>query len=127
MPLPADSVSDIIGTSKGSISFAKLLLKEHKNDNLLGTDFEFCTVSWLVMLNYKGFVKKIDLAIIWGGTIVPRSLKTKGNKKCFKLGPYFFLLKHKFIKTHALIGKLQYALKNSPNSIHEEGDYNIST
>ncbi len=90
LSLPSHSVSVISGTSKECkecIYFPKLLLKVHKNDNFFGTDFEFCTVSLLVMLNYKGFVKKIDVAIIWGGAIVPRSLKTKGNKKCFKLGP----------------------------------------
>jgi hypothetical protein len=29
--------------------------KVHKNENFLGFDFEFCTVSLLVMLKYEGF------------------------------------------------------------------------
>ncbi len=32
-------------------------LKVHKNENFFGLDFEFCTVSLLVMLKYEGFVK----------------------------------------------------------------------
>ncbi len=32
--------------------------KVHKNENFLGFDFEFCTVSLLVLLKYKGFVKR---------------------------------------------------------------------
>jgi hypothetical protein len=32
-------------------------LKVHKNDNFFGFDFEFCTVSLLVMLKYESFVK----------------------------------------------------------------------
>jgi hypothetical protein len=33
------------------------LLKVHKNENIFGFDFEFRTVSLLVMLKYEGFVK----------------------------------------------------------------------
>ncbi len=29
-----------------------LILKVHKNDNFFGSDFEFCTISLLVMLKY---------------------------------------------------------------------------
>ncbi len=32
-------------------------LKVHKNENFFGFDFEFCTISLLVMLKYLGFVK----------------------------------------------------------------------
>jgi hypothetical protein len=32
-------------------------LKVHKIDNFFGFDFEFCTVSLLVMVKYEGFVK----------------------------------------------------------------------
>ncbi len=35
-----------------------LNLKVHKNENFFGFDFEFCTVSLLVMLKYQGFVKR---------------------------------------------------------------------
>jgi hypothetical protein len=35
------------------------LLKVHKNENFFGSDFEFCTISLLVMLKIQGFVKKI--------------------------------------------------------------------
>ena len=38
-------------------------LKVHKIENLFGSDFEFCVISLLVMLKYKGFVKNI----IWSG------------------------------------------------------------
>ncbi len=31
-------------------------LKVHKNENFFGFDFEFCTVSLLVMLKYEAFV-----------------------------------------------------------------------
>jgi hypothetical protein len=34
-------------------------LKVHKNENLFGSNFEFCTISLLVMLKYLGFVKKL--------------------------------------------------------------------
>ncbi len=34
----------------------RLSLKIHKNDNIFGFDFKFCTVSLLVMLKYEGFV-----------------------------------------------------------------------
>ncbi len=54
----------------------------HKNEKFFGFDFEFCTVSLLVMLKNKGFVKNIfDCAIMGGGRIIPRNLKTTGNKK----------------------------------------------
>jgi hypothetical protein len=33
----------------------------HKNKDLFACDFEFCTVSLLVMLKYYGFVKKAFL------------------------------------------------------------------
>jgi hypothetical protein len=33
-------------------------LKVHKNENFFGFDFEFCTVSLLIMLKYEGFVKQ---------------------------------------------------------------------
>ncbi len=46
------------------------MLKVHKNDNFFGSDFEFCTVSLLVIPKYKGFVKKfIDRATIGGDTV----------------------------------------------------------
>jgi hypothetical protein len=35
------------------------VLKVQKNDNFFGFDFEFCTVSLIVMLKYEGFVKNI--------------------------------------------------------------------
>jgi hypothetical protein len=67
----------------------------------LGFDFEFCTVSLLVMLKYMKVVQKIifDWPIMGEGRINPRSLKITGNKKCFKRGPKFFLkiICHTFI------------------------------
>ena len=69
-----------------------LHLKVHKNENFFGFDFEFFTVSLLVMLKYDGLVKTIfDWATMGGGRIIPRSLKTTGNKNVFNLGPNFFL------------------------------------
>ncbi len=63
-------------------------LKVHKNENFFGFDFEFCTVSLIVMLKYEGFVKKIfDWLIMGGVRIIPRSLKTTGNKNCFQTRP----------------------------------------
>jgi hypothetical protein len=45
-----------------------------------GFDFEICTVSLLVMIKYEGFVKKFfDWAMNGGDTIIPLSLRLKGN------------------------------------------------
>ncbi len=48
---------------------------------LLLSDFELCTISLLVLLEYLDFVKKnFDLATIGGDTIVLSNLsETKGN------------------------------------------------
>ncbi len=35
-----------------------VLLEVHKNENLFGAGFEFCTFPFLVMLKYYGFVQK---------------------------------------------------------------------
>jgi hypothetical protein len=61
------------------------------------------------MLKYQGFVKKnFDWAIVGGGRIVPRSLKTKGNKQIFQAKPKnlkkiiydpFIFAKNSFSKT----------------------------
>ncbi len=41
---------------------------------LFGSDFEFFTFEWLVLLEYKNFVKYIfDLAIIKGGMVYVHS------------------------------------------------------
>ncbi len=57
-----------------------MILKVHKNENFFGFDFEFCTVSLLVMLKYECFVKTILYwTIMGGGRIIPRCLKTTGN------------------------------------------------
>jgi hypothetical protein len=51
-------------------------LKVYKNEKFFCFDFEFCTVSLLVMLKYEGFVKHtFDWATMEGGRIIPRSLK----------------------------------------------------
>jgi hypothetical protein len=42
-------------------------LKVHKNENFFGFDFEFCNVSFLVMLKYEGFVKNNFLLAHYGG------------------------------------------------------------
>jgi hypothetical protein len=57
----------------------------------IGFDLEFCTVSLLCMLKYEGFVKhNFYWATMGGGRIIPRSLKTTGNKNCFQ--PKIFYL-----------------------------------
>ncbi len=54
-------------------------LKVHKNENFFGPDFEFCTISLLVLLKYYDFFKKIffDWAINGGDTIVLLSLRLR--------------------------------------------------
>ncbi len=76
------------------------LLKVHKIDNFFSFDFEFCTISLLVMLKYEGFVKKQFLILpLWGGgRIIPPSLKTMGNKNCFQPRPKFFYLFKSYMK-----------------------------
>ncbi len=54
-------------------------LKVHKNENFFGFDFEFCTVSLLVILKYEGFVKFFfDWAMNGRDMIVPLSLRLRG-------------------------------------------------
>ncbi len=51
-------------------------LKAHKIENFFGSDFEFCIISLLVMLKYKGFVIFFfDQATIGGDTVIPLSLR----------------------------------------------------
>jgi hypothetical protein len=57
-------------------------LKGTQELEFFGFDFDFCTVSLLVIVKYEGFVK-----IMGGGRIIPRSLKTTGNKNCFQFKP----------------------------------------
>jgi hypothetical protein len=66
-------------------------LKVHKNGNLFGSDFEFCTFSLLVLLKYKILGKKnFDWTILGGAMIVPSSLKTKRNQRNFQYRPKKF-------------------------------------
>ncbi len=69
-------------------------LKAPKNEIFFGFDFEFCTVSLLVLHKYEGFVKKtiFDWATMGGGRIIPRGLKTTGNKNSFQPRPNLFYL-----------------------------------
>ncbi len=54
-------------------------LKVHKIENFFGSDFEFSTISLLLLLKYYDFVKKIfDWAMNGGDLIVPRSLRLRG-------------------------------------------------
>jgi hypothetical protein len=49
---------------------------------IFGANFEFCIISLLVMLKIKILEKtNFDWTIMGGATIVPRSVKTKWNKK----------------------------------------------
>jgi hypothetical protein len=43
------------------------LLKVHKIENFFGFDFEFYTVSLLVMLKYEGFVTNNFYLALYGG------------------------------------------------------------
>jgi hypothetical protein len=64
--------------------------KVHENENFFGFDFEFCTISLLVMqcINKKIFGKKLyDWTIMGGATIIPRSLKTTQNENNFQDRP----------------------------------------
>ncbi len=72
-------------------------LKGHKNENFFGFDFEFCTISMLVMHNNKILVEHFfDWTIMGGATIIPRSLKTTRNEKKFQDRPKKIL----FLKSH---------------------------
>ncbi len=57
-------------------------LNVHKNENFFGSDFEFCTISLLVLLKYLKILKKknFDWAINGGDTIVPLSLRRRKRK-----------------------------------------------
>ena len=72
----------------------KSRLKVHKIEIFFGFYFEICIISLLVMPKYKDFTKKnFDQAIIGGGTIFPRSLKTTQNeKKNFERGQKKYLI-----------------------------------
>ncbi len=55
-----------------------MTLKVHKIENFFGSEFEFYTISLLVMLKYKGFVKIFfDWAMNGGDTIIP-GLRLRG-------------------------------------------------
>jgi hypothetical protein len=72
---------------------AIFFLKIHKNENFFGFDFEFCTISMLVMHKNKISVKKIfDWTIMGGATIIPRSLKTTRNEKNYQDRPNFLFI-----------------------------------
>ncbi len=63
--------------------------KVHKIENFFGFDFEFCTISLVVMHKYQDCGNKIlDWTNMEGAPIVPHSLETKGNKKNFKIGQF---------------------------------------
>ncbi len=50
--LPVVNIKNIFFL-KGQLSS----LKVHKNKNIFGSDFEFCTISLLAILKYRDFVK----------------------------------------------------------------------
>jgi hypothetical protein len=59
-------------------------LKIHKIEIFFGFDFKICIISLLVMSKYYDFINIFfDQAIIGGGKIFPRSLKTTQNEKNF--------------------------------------------
>ncbi len=62
-----------------NIPFVHVCLKVHKSENYFGSEFEFCTISLLVLLKYQDFVQTFfDWAMNGGDTIVPRSLRLRG-------------------------------------------------
>ncbi len=72
-----------------SMSTTAAYLKVHKN--FFGSNLEFCTISFLVMLKYSGFVKKNLIGPLWGEVrlfrVVLRVFKTKWDKKICQAGP----------------------------------------
>jgi hypothetical protein len=57
----------------------KRILKVHKIENFFGSEFEFCTISLLVLLKYEDFVNRnFILGHEWGDRIVPLSLRLRG-------------------------------------------------
>ena len=66
-------------------------LKVHKIEIFFGFDFEIRLFLCYLCQNIKILPKQFfDQAIIGGGTIFPRSLKTTGNKNCFQPRPKIF-------------------------------------
>ncbi len=63
-----------------------MILKVHKIEIFFDSDFGI----WLFLFSHvkilKFYKKFFDWAIIGGGTIFPRSLKTTRNEKIFELG-----------------------------------------
>jgi hypothetical protein len=69
------------------------VIKVHRNENFFGFDFEFCTVSLLVMLKNGGFVKKKTFLIVplWEEAGLFRVILTlMGNEKICQPKPNFF-------------------------------------
>ncbi len=68
-------------------------LKVHKNENIFGFDFKFCTISMLVMRkNNKILVNKILIGPLWGELRLFRVvLGLRGMEKFFKIGQKNFL------------------------------------
>ncbi len=70
------------------------LLKVHKIENFFGFDFEFYTVSLLVMLKYEGFVTtKFLIGPLWGEVGLFRAvLRLRGMKNFLNLSQKIFLV-----------------------------------
>jgi hypothetical protein len=65
-----------------------MALKINKNENFFAPILNNVLFHSQLCLNIKILKQKFfDWAIIGGGTIVPLSLKTKGNKKIFQARP----------------------------------------
>jgi hypothetical protein len=72
------------------LEIASVSLKVHKNENFFVSNFEFCSISLLVMLKYYGFVKKnFDGAFLGELRLFSLVLRLWGTKKFFKLGQFF--------------------------------------
>ncbi len=54
-------------------------IKEQKIENFFGSDFEFCTISLLVVLADLGYVKEILLGYYWGRYNCSSQSETKQN------------------------------------------------
>jgi hypothetical protein len=74
-------------------------LRVHKNENFFGFDFEFCTISLLVMLKYLGFVNFFLIEPMWGEVRLFRIvIRLRGTtKKCQARQFFIYIIYDPFI------------------------------
>jgi hypothetical protein len=78
--------------------YSRIYLKVQRNENFLASILNIVLFHCYLCINNKILGKIFfDWTIIGGATIIPRSLKTKRNKKKFQDRPiffFFFFLNH---------------------------------